>query len=111
MIRGMLISSIYASSLHSRLPQSAKKEAITLASTDVDRICYGLVNVHEIWANIIEAGFGMYLLQSQIGNGCIAPLAIIMGKSHVSCEHTTLNIASSRHSVHLCLCKHFTKNE
>lgn len=81
MVRGMLVSAIYEKSLKLSILSVDGKDAITLANTDVDRISNGMQNMHEIWANVIELGFAVYLLQIQIGVACIAPVALAIGET------------------------------
>ena len=51
--------------------------AITLMSTDVDRIASCLENLHEIWALTVQVGVSCYLLARQLGWVCIMPLIIV----------------------------------
>ncbi|KAF2197592.1 ABC transporter-like protein [Delitschia confertaspora ATCC 74209] len=76
MVRGILVSIIFEKSLNLSLLESDGRDAITLANTDVDRICNGLQNMHEIWANVVEIGLAVYLLQLQVGIACIVPVIL-----------------------------------
>lgn len=58
----------------SALDESA---AVTLMSTDVQRICDALPLVHELWASLIEIGLAVWLLQAEIGIAIIGPLVVI----------------------------------
>ena len=46
------------------------KAAITLMSTDIDGIGYGVMRMHEIWANLLELCLAIYLLELQVGLAC-----------------------------------------
>ena len=76
MVRGALITSIYAKAV--KLPSTALDEvaAVTLMSTDVQRICDALEQLHEVWAGILEIGIGIWLLTRQIGIALLGPLGI-----------------------------------
>lgn len=53
--------------------------AVTLMSADTERIIYALRQMHEVWANIIEVGLATWLLYTQVGFACFAPLVIAAG--------------------------------
>ena len=63
-------------------------EAVSLMSTDVDRLISGLLQLIEIWAQIIEVTLGTWLLWRQLGNVAIAPILVVLicfgGQSLVS---------------------------
>lgn len=50
--------------------------AVTLMSSDVETICQGLANVHEIWAVPIELVIALYLLDRQLGVAFFAPALV-----------------------------------
>lgn len=52
-------------------------------SADVERIAVGLRSLHEVWANPIEVGVGIWLLQRQIGLASLAAAVIAGGKSEM----------------------------
>lgn len=68
---------------------------IQLMSTDIERICVSLKNLHEIWANVIELGIAMYLLQHQLGLACLVPVAVIAGEWPSKLKATSSNTAYS----------------
>lgn len=78
MVRGVLVSAIYKKTTVVRASTAGDAEAITLMSTDVERIMQGLHNMHEFWANIIEAALGCWLLQRQLGLAFMAPVVVIL---------------------------------
>lgn len=59
MIRGSLVSLIYANTLEKTTDKLDESAAITLMSTDVKRIASSLQNIHEIWAAPIEIALGI----------------------------------------------------
>lgn len=54
--------------------------AMTLMSTDVERIIIGLNMVHETWANVVEVSIGVYLLQRQLGMPAFVALGVALGE-------------------------------
>jgi ABC-type multidrug transport system fused ATPase/permease subunit len=64
-MRGYLVSSIYRKT--SELQATGDMAAVTLMSTDVDRIYMGLRFVHEVWASVLQVGVACWLLQRELG--------------------------------------------
>ena len=79
-IRGALISILYEKILFLRLSCPDKSAAITLMSTDTDRICFLLQRINELWAATIEVGIATFLLEKQVGTACLAPAVTGIGK-------------------------------
>ncbi|KAJ6142459.1 hypothetical protein N7471_001912 [Penicillium samsonianum] len=52
--------------------------ALTLMSTDIDRVTVGLQNLHEVWARIVEIAIGMWLLVEQLGAVAVVPIGLIV---------------------------------
>ena len=65
--RGAVVSLIYAKTLTRRAGIYDESAALTLMSTDVDRIVFGLQQITEIWARLIEIAIGIWLLKIQSG--------------------------------------------
>ena len=80
MLRGMLITAIYAKTATISVTALDDKAAVTLMSADVERIIRGLREMHELWANVVQIGVATWLLERQLGWACVAPLAIAIGK-------------------------------
>ena len=81
MFRGATVSLIYRHTLllqDTDLPD--RSAAITLMSSDIDRISASLVNLNEIWARSIEVVVGVIILAYQIGWVCVMPIIIIVGE-------------------------------
>jgi hypothetical protein len=79
MIRGSLVSVIYSQTL--RLPcDSAKSSAaLTLMSTDVDRIALTAQKAFDLWACPIEIAVAIFLLAREVGWACVAPTLLALG--------------------------------
>ena len=87
MFRGATASLIYHKSLSVQQKQN-ELAAVTLMSTDIDRVVIGLISVTDIWANVTEMAIGMWLLWRQLGAISFAPLLVFiicfLGQSWVS---------------------------
>ncbi|WQF84421.1 Putative AAA+ ATPase domain, ABC transporter type 1, transmembrane domain-containing protein [Colletotrichum destructivum] len=78
MIRGSLVSLIMSKNLEIVPNGSVDSSApLTLVSTDVRTICKSFEAIHEVWANPIEIGIAIWLLQRQLGLGSIGPAITI----------------------------------
>ncbi|CAH0047211.1 unnamed protein product [Clonostachys solani] len=75
LLRAFLVTSIYQKA--TQAPSSENKAAITLMSTDVDRIYTGVRFVHEIWANVIQIALSTWHLYRVIGLSFLAPLILV----------------------------------
>ncbi|EFR04178.1 canalicular multispecific organic anion transporter 1 [Nannizzia gypsea CBS 118893] len=85
MIRGCLVSAIGGKTLQLNTHSvEDPKAAVTLMSTDVERIIFGLRSFHEFWANAIQAGFLAFLLERQLGIAFVVPLVIAILSSVLS---------------------------
>ena len=54
--------------------------SMTLMSADIERIVQGWQWMHDIWADVIEIGLAIYLLERQLGVACAIPIAVSVGK-------------------------------
>ncbi|KAK1997544.1 ABC transporter [Colletotrichum falcatum] len=78
MSRGCLSAAIYRKTTQASLVGTGDAAAVTLMSTDIERILRGFYALHEVWANFIEIALGCWLLQGQLGAAFIAPIAVIL---------------------------------
>lgn len=92
MIRGSLVSIVYRKTLRLHLNEAKSSAALTLASSDVDRIGLTVESGHEIWASSIETVLALVLLQRQLGWANIAPvlLALRMSEGHAVSQYRLL---------------------
>lgn len=75
-LRGTLVAIIFDKTLRLKTTAIQDNAALTLMSTDVERIAIGLQNMHEIWASIVDVGIAMYLLWRQIGAAFVTPIIL-----------------------------------
>jgi ATP-binding cassette, subfamily C (CFTR/MRP), member 1 len=78
MFRGAAISLIYNRTLAIQNRLYDESAAITLMSTDVDRIARCLEGVNECWARAIEVIVGVVLLALQLGWVCVIPIIVVI---------------------------------
>ncbi|KAI3559180.1 ABC transporter [Colletotrichum abscissum] len=78
-IRGSLVSLIMSNNLELDTAKASDPSApLTLVSTDVRTICRSFETIHEVWANPIEIGIAIWLLQRQLGLGSVGPAVTII---------------------------------
>lgn len=80
MVRGALISMIYRKSGTLGIKDADPAASITLMSADIERIVHGWQTMNEIWANAVEIGLAIFLLERQLGIACVVPVAVSIGK-------------------------------
>ena len=78
MARGALVAAIYQTLTQLRTVDINDSAAVTLMSTDIERIRVGLLHLHEFWATPIEAAIASWLLYGQLGVAFVAPLALVI---------------------------------
>jgi ATP-binding cassette subfamily C (CFTR/MRP) protein 1 len=54
--------------------------ATTLVSADIERIQFGIREVHEIWANAISAAISLFLIEDAIGVSMVPALGVSICK-------------------------------
>jgi ATP-binding cassette, subfamily C (CFTR/MRP), member 1 len=78
MLRGTLVNLIYRKTIDMSICGLDDASAVTLMSTDVERIVHGMARLHETWSTILMIGAAMYFLKRQVGIAFIAPLLIFL---------------------------------
>lgn len=81
MVRGGLIGMIYQKITTLKSANINDSAAMTLMGTDVEQIAENLhLIITDLWANILQIGVAIYLLERQVGAVCIAPVILAIGK-------------------------------
>ena len=80
MVRGGLISMMFAKTSSLKANAADPATSMTLMSADIERITNGWQTMHEIWANVIEIALAIYLLERQLGAACAIPIGVAIGK-------------------------------
>lgn len=78
MARGCLVSAVYEKTTEMQILAGDDAAAVTLMSTDIERIALGIESMHDMWANILEAGVGCWLLQRKLGIAFLSPVIVIV---------------------------------
>jgi ATP-binding cassette, subfamily C (CFTR/MRP), member 1 len=76
MVRGSLVNAVYKQTLELSITSLDESAAVTLMSSDVERICEAILPIHNVWASPLEIGLAMWLLQREIGYALFGPLII-----------------------------------
>ncbi|KAK0117906.1 hypothetical protein ONS95_012222 [Cadophora gregata] len=76
MVRGSLVHAIYAQTLDLSITSLDESAAVTLMSSDVERICESLVSIHYMWSSPIEIALAVCLLSREIGISLLGPLVV-----------------------------------
>ncbi|KAH7359713.1 multidrug resistance-associated protein [Pyrenochaeta sp. MPI-SDFR-AT-0127] len=77
-VKGGLIGLIYQESIKARTVDLGETTAIALMGTDVERIGFNFMQIHEAWASVIEIGVAIWLLEQQVFLACLAPVIVII---------------------------------
>lgn len=78
MVRSMLVTEIFVTATKARIGTGDDTAALTLMSTDIERINMSLRSLHEIWACIIQVALASYMLFNQLGVVFIAPIGVVI---------------------------------
>jgi ATP-binding cassette subfamily C (CFTR/MRP) protein 1 len=76
MVRGSLVNAIYAQTLDLSVTSLDESAAVTLMSSDVERICDAILPIHNMWSSPMEIALAIWLLQKEIGLALLGPLFI-----------------------------------
>jgi ATP-binding cassette, subfamily C (CFTR/MRP), member 1 len=80
MVRGGLVSLLYRKATDLSMKDVDPASSMTLMSADIERIVQGWQSMHEIWANSLEVGIAIFLLERQLGVACVIPVAVSIRK-------------------------------
>ena len=73
-----MVTIIYSKTLELPAGLYDESAALTLMSTDIDRLASSLDSLNEIWARIIEMSIGLWLLERKLGWICVAPIVVVL---------------------------------
>jgi hypothetical protein len=72
------VTAIYTKTTEIRVTSEEESDALTLMSTDVERIRVGLVAMHDLWASLLEVPLASWLLYNQLGAAFVAPIIVVI---------------------------------
>lgn len=78
MVRSILVVEIYRKATTARIDTGRDSAALTLMSTDMDRINLGLRTIHDMWASMIQVALSSWMLYVQLGAVFVAPIALVI---------------------------------
>lgn len=76
MVRGSLVNAVYGQTLDLSITALNESAAVTLMSSDVERICTAIQQIHNLWSSPIEIALAIWLLQKEIGVALVGPMFI-----------------------------------
>ncbi|KAI4745287.1 multidrug resistance-like protein [Aureobasidium sp. EXF-12298] len=79
MLRGTLITAVYGKATNIAAVAKDNKASITLMSTDVEQTIRGLIDLHEMWTNVVQVAIATWLLEIELGAACVGPVIIALG--------------------------------
>ncbi|KAJ5201107.1 hypothetical protein N7449_005910 [Penicillium cf. viridicatum] len=78
MSRSILATEIFIKATEARIGTGDDSAAVTLMSTDMERIDTGLRNLHETWASIVQAALAGWMLYVRIGIPFVVPVGVVI---------------------------------
>jgi ATP-binding cassette, subfamily C (CFTR/MRP), member 1 len=78
MIRGCLVGPVYEKTTATSISSMENFGAITLMSTDVERVQRKILDLHEYWANYIQVALACWWLKRQLRPSFAAPIVVIV---------------------------------
>lgn len=87
MVRGTLTTAVYQKALQMNISASTNAKTLTLMSADCERITRGLMDLHELWANLTQVALATWLIETQLGVACVAPIAVTLRVSSPDLFH------------------------
>ncbi|RFU31112.1 hypothetical protein B7463_g5220, partial [Scytalidium lignicola] len=84
MIRGGMIYLIYNKMIDLKIGNVSESAAMTLMSTDVEQIARVLQTSTDLWANLLQIGAAVVLLERQLGIASVTPIVIAIAFSLIT---------------------------
>lgn len=78
MARSILVTEIFIRATQARIETADDCAALTLMSTDMERIKMGLRTLHDTWASLIQAAVAAWMLQRRLGVVFVVPIAVVL---------------------------------
>lgn len=75
-LRGAMVTIIYKNMLTVRAENANSSAALSLMSTDVDRITFTTFNIVNLGPSIVQLGIALGILGTQLGASCVAPVIL-----------------------------------
>ncbi|KAH7310266.1 ABC transporter [Rhexocercosporidium sp. MPI-PUGE-AT-0058] len=105
MVRGGLIGMIYRKIITLKAANVNDSAAMTLMGTDVEQIAENLhLIITDLWANLLQIGIAIWLLERQLGAVCIAPVILAIVSTLITSKFSSY--VSGRQKVWLEAIQH-----
>ena len=78
MARSILVTEIFITATKARMGSGDDSAALTLMSTDIERIIMGLRPLHDIWASFVQVALAGWMLYNRLGAIFAAPLGVVV---------------------------------
>ncbi|CAL5873159.1 uncharacterized protein PFLUO_LOCUS7428 [Penicillium psychrofluorescens] len=100
MLRGGLMAVVFKHMMTLPLGGTDESSAMSLMGSDIEMLAeYFQSTVCETWANILQLGLATWLLETQMGAVCIAPIAVVI--AFTAASFGMGNVVSSRQKTWL----------
>lgn len=77
MMRSILVTEVFIKATQARIGSSDDSAALTLMSTDMERIMMGFRSFHDIWASILQAALAAWMLYNRLGVVFVVPMGLV----------------------------------
>ncbi|KAG8156982.1 hypothetical protein KVR01_013204 [Diaporthe batatas] len=77
MARSILVTETFIKATEAQLAPDEHSTAVTLMSTDIERIKLGFRMIHNVWAGVIQAGLASWMLYTRLGAVFAVPIGIV----------------------------------
>ncbi|KAL7796349.1 P-loop containing nucleoside triphosphate hydrolase protein [Trichoderma afarasin] len=78
MLRSILVTETFIAAAKARIGTSDDNAALTLMSTDIERIRMGFRQLHDIWASVLQVALSAWMLYSRVGVVFVAPIGVVI---------------------------------
>ncbi|RFU73493.1 abc transporter, integral membrane type 1 [Trichoderma arundinaceum] len=78
MLRSILVTETFITATKARIGTNDDNAALTLMSTDIERIRMGFRQLHDIWASVIQVALSAWMLNSRVGVVFVAPIGVVI---------------------------------
>lgn len=78
MARSILVTETFIKATQARIGTADDNAALTLMSTDMERIMMGFRLLHDFWASIIQAALAAWMLYIRLGVVFVVPMGIVV---------------------------------
>ncbi|KAL2074710.1 hypothetical protein VTL71DRAFT_8489 [Oculimacula yallundae] len=77
MARSILVTEVFAKATKARMGVEDHNAALTLMSTDIERIKLGFRMIHNVWAGFIQVALAGWMLHSRLGLVFLVPIGLV----------------------------------